>query len=197
VTDAPDFNNLTEQLAAYLRPRRLKHSQNVAATAYELAQIHAPYLADEARLAGLLHDHAKSLGNKALIAQAARFDIEITPGERMSPGLLHGKIAAALLPERFGIDDPAIRRAIADHVTGRPGMGMLSRILFAADQASADRDFDGVAELRQVAREDLVRACLLVAKHKLSYTLYKERIIDPVTVEVYNELLRQVNADGR
>ncbi|MBN2080920.1 bis(5'-nucleosyl)-tetraphosphatase (symmetrical) YqeK [bacterium] len=197
MTDAPDFDSLAEQLAQYLRPRRFKHSQYVAETAHELAQIHAPYLANEARLAGLLHDHAKSLGNRALIAQAARFDIDITPSERESPGLLHGKVAAALLPERFNIDDPAIRRAIADHVTGRPGMGTLSRILFAADQASADRAFDGVDELRRVAREDLGRACLLVAMHKLRYTLYKERIIDPVTVEVYNELLKQGHADGR
>ena len=44
------------------------------------------------------------------------------------PGLLHGKVGAVLLNERFGIDDSEIFCAISDHVTGRVGMGILSKI---------------------------------------------------------------------
>ena len=66
---------------------------------------------------------------------------------------------------------------------------MLSRILFVADQISKDRCFNGVEELRQVAAGNLERAVFLVAKNKLHYVVKSGRVIEPMTVSVYNEYL--------
>ena len=188
MASAPDLAQLTEKLQAYVGAKRIGHSLNTAQAARELAERHAPQLAEKAALAGLLHDHAKRMSDAELIATAKRLDIEVSPGEHRWPALLHGKIGAALIAERFGVKDAEISQAVADHVTGRPNMGILSLILYVADQAAADREFPGVQELRQVAETDLKRAAFLVAKHKLRYVLSRERLIDPTTIAVYNEL---------
>lgn len=184
------------QLADFIGPARIKHSQNVAIAARELALRFAPELAGQAELAGLLHDNAKGLDNAELIALAHRYDIEVSLAERQSPGLLHGKVGAALLRERFEVNDTEIAQCIADHVTGCTGMGMLSCILFVADQIAKDRSFDGVEELRQVASSNLERAVFLVAKNKLHYVINKRRIVEPMTVAVYNEFLGREVHDG-
>jgi len=184
-----------ETLRKLLGRRRFEHSQSVAETARALAARFAPELSARAELAGLLHDNAKALNDAELIAAAERHDIDITPGERIMPGLLHGKVGAAMLEARFGVADQDVAQAVADHVTGRVGMGLLSLILFVADQIAADRRFEGVVELRELAKEDLVRAAQVVAGNKLRWAIHKERHVEPQTVAVYNDLLARVAAD--
>jgi predicted HD superfamily hydrolase involved in NAD metabolism len=186
---AVDREAYLNQLAQYLGAKRVRHSNNVADIAVELAQRFAPELVEKAELAGLLHDHAKRFSVAELTALAARLDIEMTAGEREQPELLHGKIGAALLRERFGVDDAQIAQAVADHVTGRPDMGLLSRILYVADQAAQDRDFPGIDVLRATAQQDLEQAVLLVVKHKLNYVMLKNCPIEEQSVALYNEMI--------
>lgn len=182
-----------ERLAQFLGAKRVRHSNNVADYAVGLAQRYAPELADKAELAGLLHDHAKRFSLAELTDLAARLDIEITAGEREQPELLHGKVGAALLRERFGVDDAEIAQAVADHVTGRPGMGLLSLILYVADQAARDREFPGIDALREVAQQDLEQAVLLVVKHKLNYIMLKNCPIEEQSVALYNEMIARLH----
>jgi predicted HD superfamily hydrolase involved in NAD metabolism len=191
-----EYSELKARLAEYLSAGRVEHSENVSRAARELAGRFAPEYREQAELAGLLHDNAKPLGDTEMLDLAHRLEVPVTPGERRNPGLLHGKVGAELLPERFGVEDSKVKQAIADHVTGRVGMPMLSQLLFVADQVAAGRSFEGVEQLRETARHDLLGACLHVAKHKLVYIVQKERLIEPVTVEVYNDLCLRVNADG-
>ena len=188
VETAARAEDLLKELASYLDEGRLEHSKYAAAAAVELAQRYAPELVESAHLAGLLHDNAKGLSDEQLIAEAARLDIEVSDVERRVPALLHGKVGAALLHERFGVDDPEVAQAVADHVTGRPGMGTLSRIMFVADQMAEDREFEGVDDLREMAKKDLEQALFMVARFKLRYIIDKEVPIDPSTVKLYNEL---------
>lgn len=184
--DASYRKQLLEQLASFLGAGRIAHSANVAAAAVGLAQRYAPQFLQLAELAGLLHDNAKRMDGSELIAQAARFDIEVTDVERQWPALLHGKVGAALLPERFGVDDALVAQAVAWHVTGHPNMGQLECILFVADQTAADREFDGVQDLRVVAETSLQRAVYMVSRFKLAYALQRGRPIEPTTVDVFN-----------
>lgn len=189
-----DYDKLLQR---YLGKKRLVHSRAVADAARKLAQRFAPELVERAELAGLLHDNAKYMSDSELIDAVAHFDIEVTPGELGQPQLLHGKVGAAQLGERFDVADPLVLSAVADHVTGRVGMGTLSLILFVADQIAEDRDFPGLVELRRVAMKDLHQAALMVSQYKLQYIVMKERPIEGATVAVYNELLQQVSADGK
>jgi len=119
VVDPGKLDSLQAQLATFIGPKRLAHSLSVAQAARRLAQRHCPELCDQAEIAGLLHDNAKGLSNEELLANARRLDIELSPIEAGHPELLHGKVGAGLLDERFGIDDAEVTQAVADHVTGR------------------------------------------------------------------------------
>jgi predicted HD superfamily hydrolase involved in NAD metabolism len=185
--DAAERERLVSQLTEYLGQGRVQHSQNVAEAARELALRFAPELAAQAETAGLVHDSAKKLRDTQLMTLAKRFDIDVTPGERDTPQLLHGKVGAALLGERFGLTDPAIATAVADHVCGRAEMGTLSQLLFVADQIAADRDFPGVVELRELAQRDLARAVWHVAGKKIEHVLQKGQWLEPATVAVWNK----------
>lgn len=193
---AIDRAKYLELLAQFLGAKRVRHSNNVADTAVGLAQRFAPELAEKAELAGLLHDNAKRFKPAELTDMASRLDIELTAGEREQPELLHGKIGAVLLGERFGVDDEDIAQAVADHVTGRPGMGLLSRILYVADQAALDREFPGIDALREVAQQDLEQAVLLVVKHKLNYVMLKNCQIEEQSVALYNEMIAKLHGAG-
>jgi predicted HD superfamily hydrolase involved in NAD metabolism len=184
--DARRREQVIERLHEYLGKGRVRHVEGVADCAVELAQRFAPELTRRAQVAGLLHDNAKKLTDAQLMEFAARFDIEPTPGELETPQLLHGKVGAALLPERFGVLDAAVAQAIRDHVVGRSGMDTLSQVLYVADQAEPGRDFPGVDLLRAAARRNLGEAVALVARHKIEYVLLKGQWLEPQTVAVWN-----------
>lgn len=177
---------VVECLRGYIGRGRIVHVEGVAASAVELARRYAPDLTRRAQVAGLLHDNAKKLTGAQLIELAARFDIVPSPAECETPQLLHGAVGAALLPQRFGVDDPEIAAAVADHVTGQAQMGLLSQILYVADQIEPGRDFPGVDELRELARRDLRAATALAARKKIEYVLLKGQALEPRTVEVWN-----------
>jgi len=185
---APDTASLSALLAQYLPAQRVAPSGNVARAAVEMARRWAPELEPQAQLAGLLHDNAKGLPQQELLASAEELRVPITDIERRVPALLHGKVGAALLPQRFGVEDAEVEQAIRDHVTGRTGMPLLSQILYVADQAAADRDFSGVDDLRAVMLTDLDAAVLLVAKHKILHSAKRGALLEPNTVELYNSL---------
>jgi len=186
---------LVAKLHEYLGGGRVQHSENVADAALVLAAAHAPELSRQAEIAGLVHDSAKKLRDEQLIELAERFDIVITPGERETPQLLHGKVGAALLPERFGITDPAVQTAVTDHVCGRDEMGVLSQILFVADQMAEGRVFPGVEVLRELAPRELASAVGWVARKKIEHVLGQGQWIEPATVSVWNRF-RSKSAAG-
>lgn len=173
--------------------KRLLHVQGVADSALGLAARFAPELTRRAELAGLLHDNAKKQTDGELTELAARFDIDLSPGEAQIPQLLHGKVGAALLPERFGLDDAQIAQAVADHVAGRAQMGLLSQLLYVADQLEPGRNFPGAEGLRELAQRDLRASVAFVARKKIEYVLLKGQWLEPQTVEVWNAFRAQAS----
>ena len=187
-----DAMELYRSLARYMGRKRQQHSFNVSRAAIRLALRHYPALRDEAELAGLLHDNAKRMPGPELLQFCHKYGIAVSAVEHAVPTLLHGKVGAALLEDRFSITGSRIKRAVEDHVTGRLGMGPLSRILFVADQMSADRVFPGVHELRAVALEDLDLAVYLVSRNKLLHIIDRGQPVEDGTVDLYNSYRRRV-----
>lgn len=183
------LREISAALAQFISAERVAHSENVCRAAGMLARRWAPELEARAKLAGLLHDNAKSIDPAELLVKAGELGLPVTDVERRYPSLLHGKVGAALLKERFGLEDAELEQACADHVTGRKGMGTLSKILYVADQAAADRTFAGVEDLRAIMFEDLDAAVLLVAKNKVLHSAKKSHLLEPATVDLYNSLI--------
>jgi len=99
-----------------LSAKRFIHSRNTAFLARDIALRHG-LDGDAAYLAGIAHDMAKTL----------------------EPGLFHGRAAAVLLEERFGIHNKDVLEAVEYHTTGVPGMGKLAKAVFIADKIEFSR----------------------------------------------------------
>jgi nicotinate-nucleotide adenylyltransferase len=122
-----------------LSPGRFLHSRNTALLAWDLCRRFGlnPWAG---YLAGIAHDLGKPLGEKALLELAARDGVEISRLERKKPALLHGRAAAVLLSERFGIHNEDVLEAVAWHTEGSAGMGALGKVVYIADKIEVSRE---------------------------------------------------------
>ncbi len=147
---------------------RLAHCQRTAELAAELCRRFG-CRAGKARAAGLAHDLARGASASELLGLAGLDGEPISDEERAEPMLLHGRAAAALLARESVTLDPEIASAIRHHVTGRPGMGVLARVLFCADYLEPGRTFLDPAERRQMLALDLPAMTLAVLEGKLRW----------------------------
>lgn len=90
-------------------------------------------------VAGVAHDMCKDCGDDELLTLAARDGGEITTLERAKPSLLHGRAAAVVLREKYGVTDDALLQAVACHTFGGEHLCPLAKILFAADKIEPGR----------------------------------------------------------
>jgi nicotinate-nucleotide adenylyltransferase len=82
---------------------------------------------------------AKPMGEAELLAAAQRDGREISELERRKPMLLHGRAAAVLLRERFGVHNEEALEAVAFHTEGKIGMGPLAKLVYIADKVEVSR----------------------------------------------------------
>jgi nicotinate-nucleotide adenylyltransferase len=113
-----------------LSSKRFIHSRNTALLARDIAFRYG-LDGNAAYLAGVAHDMAK-------------------PRE---PGLSHGRAAAVLLRERFGIHNKDVLEAVEHHTTGKAGMGSLAKAVFVADKIEYSRGNEQ-AEFREMALQE-------------------------------------------
>ncbi len=141
-----------------------------------------------ARLAGLMHDCARELSLKQLMAVITRRR-RLSPFERDNATVLHGEVGTVLARQRYGLRDRTVLQAIADHVLGRPAMSGLSRQLYVADFIAADRVFPAARALRRQAfclePEELLRR---VVETKLTYLRSRSLALHPDSEALAREL---------
>jgi len=189
VAALPEASEADAALSARLSPPRAAHCRRVAATAVRLAGLHG-LPAGAAELAGLLHDWCREMPEPELLA-AAR-DLGLLAGLRPAqvvPAVLHGPVAARLLPQRWPDLPPTVLQAIDRHTTGDPEMTALDCLIYVADLIEPGHAFDGLASLRALAETDLAAAALAAAEAGLTRLLQRGRPIDLRTVAARNALL--------
>lgn len=183
-------------VAASLPPARWRHTLAVAETAAALAKRHGGD-PSAARLAGLLHDYARELPPAELMQMAVRFGLDIDPVEAREPLLLHGKVAAALARERFGLTDPSLLAALALHITGAPGMSLLAKLVFLADFIEPGRTFPQAVPAREAAGRDLSKSLLIAFDAIVSYVVAGGYELHPRTLAARNDLLRDLRMSSK
>jgi len=151
-----------------LEPERFTHSLDVADASARMGLI---YGCDQRKLAiaGLLHDGAKDMSDKALLDIAEPLGMVADPAERTRPNLLHGPVASVLAERDWGISDPAILQAIRYHTTGEAGMSKEACIVFMADLIEPARAYQGVEILRRLCGEDLKAAVIEAIEQTVEY----------------------------
>ncbi len=181
-------------LQANVPESRIRHILRVEAMAADLAHHHGVD-PDKAAQAGLLHDLAKFFKPDRLIALAEQDGLLLNEVERQVPHLLHADVSAIVARDQFGITDPEILTAIANHTLGNPGMDPLSCIVFLADTLEPGRGkTDELNALRELSLENLKTAVWRTADYSLQYLLKSQQLIHPRTVLTRNWFLQEVSS---
>jgi len=173
-------------LRQHLGRGRHRHCRNTAALAARLARRFGA-VAGEAYLAGLAHDLARELPEGELLRLAGSDGGPIRAWEAERPVLLHGKAAAVLLAaaEGFGAE---VRQAVADHVTGRPGMSALAKIVYVADYLEPGRGFLKAGVRRRVLALGLDEQTAWVTQRVAEHLRREDLAIAPPALALYEEL---------
>ncbi len=161
----PELYWLREKAYAMLAPKRVAHVAGVESEAVTLAR-HWGEDPENAAEAGILHDITKKLVLSDQLILCGKYGIINDTEEESNVKLLHAKTGAALARDLFNISDE-VYEAIRWHTTGKPDMTLLEKIVYMADYIEPNRDFDGVAELRRLAYEDLDASVTLGLKMSL------------------------------
>ena len=127
-------------------------------TAVQLALIHGAD-AEKCRIAGLLHDCAKGLGTVEMLKLIDEYAVELYPGEKDYPELLHAPAGRAVAVRDYGVTDAEILSAIRFHTVGSHNMSLIDAIIFVADFIEPNRkSFDGLEGVRALAKKDIFGA---------------------------------------
>ena len=103
--------------------------------------------------------------------------------------LWHAIVAPILGKKVFKIEDDEILNAMRWHTTGKENMSNLDKIIYLADLIEPSRNFNGLDELRKVAREDLDLAMIKALTHTIKFLLDRGVAIDGNTIKARNYLL--------
>ena len=167
-----------------------RHVERAVEEALRLARLHG---VDEerARLTALGHDIVRATPHDELLRLAGEVGLEVSDLERAEPVLLHGAIAARLLPQRFGVDDPVVLDAVRDHTTARAGMSALEKVMYVADKTEPGglKWFPEWAEVREIVERDLDAALLRGIDLSIEHALKKGWLLHPDTIAAYNYML--------
>lgn len=142
---------LYERLESKMDEERYFHSLNVGQEALNLAKLNN-YDLNKALIAGTLHDIAKRWSKEQTQTIIKKFDSNLL--QEPEP-VWHSFAGALHLKYDWIFEDEEIISAVFKHTVAAKEMSTLDMIVFCADKISAERDYDGVKELRAITHADL------------------------------------------
>ena len=164
-----DLWKLDKKLQKEVDEDRYHHTLGVMFTAASMAMVWGEDL-EKARVAGLLHDCAKSIGNKKKITLCEIYKFELTEVERYYPFLMHAKVGAFLAKDKYKVEDPEILSAITWHTTGKEDMTLLEKIISFADYIEPARNkAPHLTRLRKLAFTDIDECMYEILKESKAY----------------------------
>lgn len=163
------------ELKTILSEKRYMHSVGAMKMAIKLAE---KYKVDtqKAALAALLHDIGKEIPDEEKLKYAQENHIEIDEVERKIPGLLHGKIGANMVKEKYAFSQD-MQNAIKYHTTGHPDMDLLAKIVFVADKIEETRDYADIETARKLAFEDINKAIIYILDFDIKKNSEKGKLV--------------------
>ena len=183
------IDKIKQELKENLSEKRYIHSLGTMERAEELAKIYGVDI-EKARLAGLTHDIAKEMTKEESLQYIKEHNIEIDEIEEINVKLLHGKIGANMVKEKYGLCQE-IQDAILYHTTTDKNMDMLAKIIYVADKTENNRkskEFDIEYE-RELANEDIDAAIIYILDGNIEEIIKKGKLVHPKAIETRNSLL--------
>ncbi|MBO7135499.1 MAG: bis(5'-nucleosyl)-tetraphosphatase (symmetrical) YqeK [Spirochaetaceae bacterium] len=179
---------VTEYAISHEKKERYEHSVRTAATCAELCR---RFGEDEQKgfFAGIAHDICKECGDMELISLAVKDGLPVSQIERTKLSLLHGRAAATLLQEQFGVTDPEIIEAVQHHTFGKAGMCNLAKLLYVADKIEPGREHITEKYLKKTENMSLNELVIFVLSENISYLQENGKKIAPATQELLDSLV--------
>jgi nicotinate-nucleotide adenylyltransferase len=188
--DTEIFETLKKRTKLSVKEKRFDHSLRVVDTAVGLCGKFGANK-EKAAIAGMSHDMCKELDAEAMLLLASFDGMEITPIERGKPSLLHGRAAAVVLKNEYALEDEEILEAVRWHTFGKPGMGILARILYVADKIEPGRKHvteEYLARLEPLCLDELV---FYIVDENIAYLEEKGETVSPVSYALRDSLARE------
>ncbi len=204
------LDEIRDRISGFIDEKRLNHTFfvekeaiTIAKSVFSVYNISDGYLNDISA-AALLHDMTKKMDIKIQLALCNMHGIEA--GTNPSNAILHGKTAAHMARQLFGIND-FVFSAIFNHTTGCENMGLFDKIIFIADYTEESRIHEHCVKTRdflhgfieahpEKAAEALDRAVLMSIDGTLSHLIETKRDIDIQTVLARNFILKELDTCG-
>ncbi len=200
---------LRASVMAQMSPKRFRHTAAVEEEIARLSELFCPELTELLRVAGLLHDITKERSPEEQIALCEQFGLELTALDRLAPKTLHARTAEKVILRDYPeYADPVILSAVRWHTTGHGGMTLPERLLYLADYIDGSRTFENCVilrryfwganpeEMKESERLALLRDTLILSYEMTIKDLISEgRFVAPDTIDAYNELLLEKNAN--
>ncbi|AUM62782.1 nicotinate-nucleotide adenylyltransferase [Spiroplasma monobiae] len=175
---------LLERVESKMDEKRYFHSLNVGQMAMELARLNNVDL-NKAQIAGTLHDVAKHWSE-----QDMRKCLELNNKDLLNEPtpVWHSFVGAYHLKNDWLFSDKEIIDSIFKHTVGSTDMTTLDMIVFCADKISAERNYEGVENLRALVKSDLELGFKELLKNQYEVAIQKHSIdsIGKSLIETYN-----------
>jgi nicotinate-nucleotide adenylyltransferase len=167
------IRRIEDEARGTLNLARFLHSRQTALMCRDLCRRfrhdHPSLDPEQGYLAGIAHDLCKLFCDDDQFRLAKEYGGEISNLEKQKPSLLHGRACAALLRERFKIQDDVLLDAIAHHTEGHKDMGPLAKVLYIADKMEVSRaKVDPAVRNRILAGDTLDRIFISVLERAVS-----------------------------
>lgn len=182
-----NYEEIEEIVRNSMSEKRFLHSQGVAKRAVELAYIYGEDI-EKARKIGIAHDIAKEMPKEEALIYAKENGIVFDEIEEKEPGLWHSKLGADIAVKKFGFT-PDMAEAITYHTTGSTNMNVMDKIIYVADKTDETRDIINREEAVKISNNNLDEGVLYIAKFVIPYSLKKDSLIHPDTVNLINQLI--------
>jgi predicted HD superfamily hydrolase involved in NAD metabolism len=185
-----EFLRLCKAMRGRMGVGRFRHCAGVARMAEKLAVRFAASPL-KARVAGILHDVARTWTGEQLIAYAEEHGIPVSGECRLAPVLLHAAVGADIARSEYGVHDPDVLGAIVHHTIAGPNMTDLEKIVYLADTFEPSRKFEEQKVLEAAAFRSLDEGLLLCLHESMKYLSQKRITIAQETVELYDEMVKR------
>jgi len=183
-----ELKQIEEDVRNILSEKRYYHSKCVMDVCEELAHIYNVDV-DTAKRVGMAHDIAKEMSKEEKLEYIEKNAIYADEIERENAGLLHAKIGADIAIKKYGFTKE-MGKAIEAHTTGKPNMGMLSKILYIADWTGIDREITDREEINDLAKVNIDEAILYTLGIEIKTQIEENKQIHIDSILARNYLLQ-------
>lgn len=143
---------------------------------------------DKGRIAGISHDIARELPVDEKKNNLLKDGYPVSNEDKLNPVLLHGRIGADILLNKFKLKDDEILQAVRWHTAGHPDMGLLGQILFIADYIEPGRAHITTSFRDMIMKLDLNEMTLKVLNEQTTFLRDKGYRITASSMLLYDKL---------